>query len=208
MNISINMRGEATKYALTLASVAALVCTTFGAEPTYVLSNGVVSMASGSVTTASVSTPPCYVDSFGRTVCPTSSVATLSVPTKITVPPGFHAHQTASGTIVHADSNYGSAEAHVGVLGTNWPKTAYPGQTVTASSTGFGPTTPVFAQSCPTGNCPSASFGVSRLPALPPPVLTANTLVGGPLFTATPVRSFLAKRPMRTFFARLFGGCQ
>lgn len=46
----------------------------------------------------------------------------------VLIPPGHHAHRRADGTvIVHADTNYGNAAAHAGVVWP-WPKVGYAGQ--------------------------------------------------------------------------------
>lgn len=63
------------------------------------------------------------------------------------VPPGMHAHRTVDGrVIVHADSNFGSAAAHVGVA-YPWPKIAVAGQPIY----GLAPV----ASGCPGGVCPT-----------------------------------------------------
>lgn len=62
--------------------------------------------------------------------CPPVTVVNRTATAPQTVPPGHHAHRKADGTIiVHADSNYGNAAAHAGIVWP-WPKVAYPGQVV------------------------------------------------------------------------------
>lgn len=64
------------RYALTLLSILTVTCVLSAAEPTYVLSNGKVAVLTPTPNfTATVTAPPsgaCYVDAFGRTVCPSA----------------------------------------------------------------------------------------------------------------------------------------
>jgi hypothetical protein len=82
--------------------------------------------------------------------------APLTVPRAVTIPPGFHSHRLADGsTIVHADTNFGDPVAHAGVVGRNWPKTGFPGDTVIVGDA-LATAAPAFtvAGDCPNGRCP------------------------------------------------------
>lgn len=61
-------------------------------------------------------------------------VVNKTAPVSEVIPPGHHAHRKADGTvIVHADSNFGNAAAHAGIVWP-WPKVGYAGQVVTTKA--------------------------------------------------------------------------
>lgn len=101
----------------------------------------------------------CVTGADGKTRCVavTSTVPVVystapkaSTVSLVTVPAGMHAHKMADGsTMIHGDENFGNAAAHAGVVGRNWPKPAYAGQTVSISTSGDG--------FCPTGTCPGSA---------------------------------------------------
>lgn len=199
------------KYLLTLIWIVFVGSVALSNDPTYVLSNGVVSRIDAplTATTNPVVDPLCPDGN-----CPPPLASIVSAPTRITVPAGYHAHQTVDGkTIVHGDWNNGSSAAHAGAVGypngrggMTYPKVAYAGQTVTVNLPQALSTVPVASpQVCPT--CPKAVGATFPLPmtgASPPTILLGPTGVS----TGMPVRGFfqglfhrLSNRP-RLFLGR------
>lgn len=87
------------------------------------------------------------------------------------------------------------------------------------SSVSWGPALPtrLTSLSASDGTCPCGCGLTGCACGMTGRTVTANTLVGSPLFTATPVRTFLSNhpvqtflsnQPVRTFFGRFFGGCR
>lgn len=119
-------------------------------------------------------------------------------PATMVVPPGHHAHVTMDGrTIVHSDSNFGDPAAHSGIA-RPWPKTAFPGDTVTLDA----PVQTAFGDPCPNGVCPRAT----RIPNYTETVQSVHSVQSGRKGLLARIADNIRSR--RQARGGLFGGCR